>query len=73
MEGPTCVGTLCCTGFKAFVRDVVNHVDKVGNCGQLSPCHKVDRAVLETRYDVFDECKAGRIDAEFGIVAQGFA
>ena len=31
--GPTCVGTLERTGFKAFVRDVVDHVNKVCNCG----------------------------------------
>ena len=31
--GPTCVGTLERTGFEAVVRDVVDHVYKVSNCG----------------------------------------
>ena len=34
---------------------------------------KIFRAVLKTREDDFDDGKAGRIDAEFGIMAQGFA
>ena len=32
-EGPTCVGTLERTGFKALVRDMSDHVNKVSNCG----------------------------------------
>ena len=31
--GPTCVGTLKRTGLKAVVRDVVDHVYEVSNCG----------------------------------------
>ena len=71
--GPTCVGTLDRTGFKAFVRDVIDHVDKVCHGGHLPLGHEVVREVVKTLEDIFDDGKACGIDAEFFVMAQGLA
>ena len=73
VDGPTCVGTVSCAGLETFVSDVVDDVDKVGNRRQLVVCHKVDPAVAEPPYDVFDDGEACRVDPEFVIVAQALA
>ena len=71
--GPTCVGTLECTCFKAFVLDVIDDVDKVCHGGHLPLVHEVVRAVVETREDIFDDGEACGIDSEFFVMAQGIA